>query len=166
MSLWCLLFDPHQTTYQGNIRVQWRKTSHLRPIYLTSLKVSCQRSFGKSSSRGSCDYRGLKVNILEVQYWIQYSTLVLCTPFHCGLVTLIKKHWGGKVLGFGEVLEQAGRAQHNTNSNRIWEAKVSTEHHPSTQALFLAYAQAHGHIDLRLIKVVIHAQTLKWKDFL
>jgi hypothetical protein len=37
MSLWCLLFDPHWTTYQSNLGNEPLKiTSHLRPIYLMS----------------------------------------------------------------------------------------------------------------------------------
>jgi hypothetical protein len=39
--LWCLLFDPHQTTYQSNVELldQIKKTSHRRPIHLNHVAV-------------------------------------------------------------------------------------------------------------------------------
>lgn len=41
-SLRCLLFDPHQTTHRWNTWVSSRKTSHLRPVYIT---LVCNRSY-------------------------------------------------------------------------------------------------------------------------
>ena len=38
MTLWCLLFDPHLTTYQGDIRVRLRKLATYDPSTLHHLK--------------------------------------------------------------------------------------------------------------------------------
>ena len=53
VSLWCLLFDPHRTTYQSNVGVRFRKVTALTPTYynvyvphvITFLSLMCLHPF-------------------------------------------------------------------------------------------------------------------------